>query len=111
MTSVNSSTPIKGKPRTYSEVFRKESLPLNLSFNDEDSPEAQERKEHPATTKHKNSVDEFHEHSSFMSEDHTKGLYSLGYMEVKMKSNSQWTKLYAKIVRGRLLFFKSIKVS
>jgi hypothetical protein len=43
-------------------------------------------------------------------EDHGKGAYSLGYMEVKMKSNAQWTQLYANIFKGCLLFYKSFKV-
>ena len=43
-------------------------------------------------------------------EDHGKGSYSLGYMEVKMKSNAQWTKLYTNIFKGCLLFYKSFKV-
>ncbi len=46
----------------------------------------------------------------FLHEDHAKGLYSLGYLDVKMKSNPQWVKLYAKIARGCLLLYKSCSV-
>eukprot|EP00826_Nyctotherus_ovalis_P008517 TRINITY_DN1220_c0_g1_i12.p1 TRINITY_DN1220_c0_g1~~TRINITY_DN1220_c0_g1_i12.p1 ORF type:complete len:114 (-),score=39.21 TRINITY_DN1220_c0_g1_i12:801-1142(-) len=39
------------------------------------------------------------------------GLYSLGYMEVKMKSDSQWAKLFGRIDKGCLLFYDSYTVT
>lgn len=106
-------SPSQGKSRTFSTSHDNKQTPLvrSSSVNDEESPGPQERKGSARSNKHKNSVDEFQEQSVFLHEDHSKGLYSLGYMEVKMKSNSQWTRMYAKIVRGCLLFYKSIKVS
>ena len=84
----------------------------NLDFNNEaDYKRGKESlQEHKESVKHKNSTDDFQELSSMLHEDNAKGFYSLGYMEVKMKSNSQWTKMYIKIVKGCLLFYKSIRV-
>jgi len=46
----------------------------------------------------------------FLKEEADKGIYSLGYVETKMKSNPQWVKLYAKIYQGCLLLYKSFRV-
>jgi disulfide oxidoreductase YuzD len=45
-----------------------------------------------------------------IEKQYKEGVYSIGYMDVKMKSEKEWKKLYGKIVKGGLYFRKSYSV-
>eukprot|EP00826_Nyctotherus_ovalis_P044332 TRINITY_DN4781_c0_g2_i6.p1 TRINITY_DN4781_c0_g2~~TRINITY_DN4781_c0_g2_i6.p1 ORF type:complete len:138 (+),score=46.44 TRINITY_DN4781_c0_g2_i6:349-762(+) len=109
---------VKGRPRLGSEFVKpSEELDIkkgmNSSFVDTfDVPLLeQEEEKTPLTHAEREAVPESgQEGLTVILEDHGKGHYSLGHMQVKMKSNSQWTELYANILKGCLLFYKSFSV-
>lgn len=102
--------PSKGRPRISSEIAQSAKDPLlkrerKLTTVEEGNKVVTEEGDKMEEELKKEAV------AATLEKQRSQGLYSLGYMEVRMKSDSQWAKLYAKIDKGCLLFYDSFTVT